>query len=173
MTSVAYRTVSPQFHDLIWIDVVSDGQGTARMALSIYGRFITNPLITVNARDIAKSFIQDGLATSEDRAKIMPIARDIYYRWVPGTEQGDRGSRNTDEYLGMLKQQIDLGKGITVFAGNDDDAPEMPEVYSRGYAVFIGERASFAAGLSRTQFSMRNEAADGERLLTIAFDRRT
>jgi hypothetical protein len=171
-TSVVYRSPSPRFRDLDWVEVVADRQGTARMALSIRERFIMDPAIAVFARDIAKSFIGDGIGSSEDAEKLSPVARDIFYRPVPGTAPSVPMPSNVDELRNMLTKQLDLGMQVSAMLGSDDNRPDLPEVYSRGYAVYIGERPSFTADLSMTRFSMRNETVSGERLLTIAFDRR-
>jgi hypothetical protein len=172
-TSVAYRSPSPMFHELTWVDVVSDGQGIARVALSLYERFVAHPNLAVYARDIAKSFIGDGIATSEDAEKIGQVARDIFYRPMTGAAPSLPRPDSADELRDILTKQLDLGKQVTAVLGSGPQAqPELPEVYSRGYAVYIGERATFTADLSMTQFSMRNETAGEDRLLTIAFDRR-
>jgi hypothetical protein len=171
-TSVAYRSPSPMFHELTWVDVVSDGQGIARMALSLYARFIVHPNLAVYAKDIAKSFIGDGTATREDVEKIGQVARDIFYRPIAGTAPSLPRPDSVDELGDVLTQRLDLGQQVTAVLGSGpQNSPELPEVYSRGYAVYIGERSAYTADLSMTRFSMRNEASGEDRLLTIAFDR--
>lgn len=153
--------------------MVADQYGTARLALSIVERFIIDPALAVYAKDIAKSFIGDGIATNEDSDVLTPIARDIFYRQVPGTEPPMARPATVDELRDQLTRALDLGKPVTAVVGSGpDDASPLPEVYTRGYAVYLGERPSYTAELAMTRFSMRNETADGGRQLTIAFDRR-
>jgi hypothetical protein len=172
-TSVVYRSPAPQFHDLTWVDVVADGDGTARLALSMVERFIMDPTLAVYGKDIAKSFIGDGIASNKDRDVLMPIARDIAYRQIPGTAPSLTKPASADDLRDQLTRALDLGKPVTVMlGGGPDNGPPLPEIYTRGYAVYLGERPSYTAELAMTRFSMRNETADGGRLLTIAFDRR-
>jgi hypothetical protein len=171
----AYRTGSPKFHDPVSVDVVADGRGTVRLALSIGGLFIADPWDWMNAMDITKSFILDGLGTKEDRERILPIVRDIRHRPIPGTGPDMFRPLSVDkrkDTANIIKRQVDLGRPVVFMSGGGEGGDlSLPAVYSRGYSVYIGERPAFTAELSMTRFSMRNETADGKRLLTIAFDR--
>lgn len=131
-----------------------------------------DPALAVYAKDIAKSFIGDGIATSEDSGVLAPIARDIAYRPIPGTAPSLPKPASVDELRDQLTHALDLGKPVTVMLGGPASPAPLPEVATRGYAVYLGERPSYTAELAMTRFSMSNEAAAGGRVLTIAFDRR-
>jgi hypothetical protein len=131
-----------------------------------------DPAIGTYAKDITKSFIQDGLTSNSDVQSVLQLLHDVYYRPTPGASP--RLHPDNAEDLGkLLIDRLDLGQQVTARLGSGPKvAPDLPEVYSRGYAVYIGERPSFSVALTRTRFSMRNaETETGERLLTIAFDR--
>jgi hypothetical protein len=168
---------SGQFRDLVGCDISADADGrTESIALRIDRSFIENPSTDSFARDIARSFIGGGLVYRSDVDAVAEVIRDLRHRPQAGTQSFEISKDAPDEesLAATLRAAVDRGEQIVVTRrAPDDDVPvDLPEVISRGFAVYQGERDAFARDLANTHFSMNNLSAEGRDLLQLAFRRR-
>jgi len=145
-----------------------------RLVTDIAAQFIGQPDTAVIARDFARSFIADATATDEDLQVLRPIIMDLRQRPAPGTARLSRSTAGgLEKTMESMLKAIDLGLEVTVNMGGQDKDVDLPEIPSRGFAVYCGERDAYTAVLSERTFSMRNEAEGNDRRLIIMFQRRS
>jgi hypothetical protein len=174
---VVYRPSGSRFRDLVTCEVTSEPDARMRrVCVTILGSFIADPENSAFARDIAKSFIGAGVVYQSDADQLMEIVDDLRHRPPPGDTHAQirRGDLDPDDLVEAVKAAIDQGAEISVTLGSGErEAPnDLPAVVSRGFAVYCGERPSFARDLELTRFSMENAGSRDERVLTMSFTRR-
>ncbi len=160
-----------RYRDLCALECATDAAGNiSRLSLDIVARFIEQPATAPMARDFARSFIGGATATREDVDAVRAIIDDLRERPMPGMATISRfAPGGPEEAIESMKRQLDLGKAVVVNMGGNARQIDLPEIPSRGFAVYQGERKAFTITLSATTFTMLNDTAGDERTLKISF----
>jgi hypothetical protein len=162
---VRYKPAGDKHHQFITGRIsVRDEGAMDRVALEVHAAFIDHARDWPHARDITGSFIGAGLANQSDAAQVKELLRDLRDRPQPGAKQRPASLEDVDATLFR-------GESVPVRRGGGNVPGDLSPIVSRGFAVYNGKREAFVRDLSATRFSMRNSAADGERILVISFAR--
>lgn len=167
---------SGQFHDqvLCAVRVDADG-GIISISIEIDGSFIEDPVNAIFARDFAKSFVMSGSNLHLDLEQLGRLVQDLEYRPVPGKAHLNAvaAGSSPEEMVAMMLAAIDRGEKVAVTLGSEPRkaAPELPEIASRGFAVYQGDRAAFSRQLATTRFLMENVSCGEGRTVRMTFVR--
>ncbi len=170
-------TVGAMFKDYMRFAVVIDPSGdTMRIALELDGEFIESRDLAPFAADIVRSFVRGGLRTEDDLTALTPLLRDLESRPVTDGKANaliNDATLSPDDLAARLQAALDRGEQVAVNLGANEPAArdDLPAVATRGFAVFAGRRDQYATPLDATEFTMRNDASSGRRVLTVSFDR--
>ncbi|MFF3333979.1 hypothetical protein ACFYWX_31260 [Streptomyces sp. NPDC002888] len=172
---VRFRPGNPEFRPQVLCEMdCGTGGALTRVTVAISSTFIDDPRTWAFARDLANSFLTDGLVFQSDVDTVADVLRDLKHRPHSGVQRVPVKGVSEDALFDSLTDAMSRGETPVAFMGSPaEQPPELPSVVSRGFAVYSGDRPSFRRDLTLTRFTMENVTVDGGRVLRMSLERRT
>ncbi len=142
-TVTAFKPSGEKFHPLVTIRVTTDGAGRIlALEMALVRSFIDDPRDGIFARDIAKSFLQDGL----------PAPRDS----------------ETTDLINEIEFQGTSTMTIIKRAANE---PKLPAKPTPGYLTYLGKQPSYEHRRRDYLLRLVNETEGGAAVLVFSVRR--
>lgn len=142
------------------------------MTLMLPRKFVQDPKWGVFARDVAKSFLRDGVADA-DSAAVASLVNEIAFggqkSWST-TQAKEVVNRST----GAVNKDVALTKAGNAPLKKGDNAwigvgavPKLPAQQSPGYSAFLGQQEAFEKQYSQTRLRIKNGSLDGKQVVSL------
>jgi hypothetical protein len=140
------------------------------MTLILDRKFVDDPKMGLFARDVAKSFLKDGVADA-DLPAIGTLVNEIAYggqNWstTVATKKGDVKM----ESVTLSKPGSGPLKKGDVAIMSESAAPKLPATPTAGYEAFLG-KSDFKEKYSASSVRIQNKTQDGDKKLVMTISR--